>query len=137
MRYFQPGYQILQDELAAGSVFFASTEQLEALVSDYQAEMVICTGGAAFPTLESTVEPTPDNPAMRPQLQAGATLDVVLADDSELALILAMVGSGPFVVESFEPRVVVRRLPPSKPFGLLAIRVAAPSRSTAAGRDPP
>ena len=58
MRYFQPGYQILQDELAVGSIVFASTEQLEALVSDYQAEMVPCMGGQAFPTPESTVEPT-------------------------------------------------------------------------------
>jgi tetratricopeptide (TPR) repeat protein len=59
MRYFQPGYQILQDELAVGSVFFATTEQLEALVSDYQEQMTPCMGGQAFPTPESTVEPTP------------------------------------------------------------------------------
>jgi tetratricopeptide (TPR) repeat protein len=57
MRYFQPGYQILQDELAVGSVFFASTEALEALVSDYQEQMTPCMGGQAFPTPESTVEP--------------------------------------------------------------------------------
>ena len=57
MRYFQPGYQILQDELAVGSVIFASIEQLEALVSDYQEQMTPCRGGQAFPTPESSVEP--------------------------------------------------------------------------------
>lgn len=57
MRFFQPGYQVLQDELAVGSVYFASTEQLEALVSDYQDQMARCIGSAAFPTPESTVEP--------------------------------------------------------------------------------
>lgn len=59
MRYFQPGYQILQDELAVGSTFFAPIEALEALVSDYQAQMTPCMGGQAFPTPESTVEPLP------------------------------------------------------------------------------
>jgi tetratricopeptide (TPR) repeat protein len=58
MRYFQPGYQILQDELAVGSAFFATIEALEALVSDYQEQMTPCMGGQAFPTPESTAEPT-------------------------------------------------------------------------------
>lgn len=58
MNFFQPGYKILQDEPAVGSAFFASTELLEALVSDYQDQMARCIGSAAFPTPESTVEPT-------------------------------------------------------------------------------
>lgn len=59
MRYFQPGYQILQDELAVGSIIFGASEQLEALIADYQEQMAPCMGGASFPNQAPTVEPTP------------------------------------------------------------------------------
>ncbi|MBK9124121.1 MAG: tetratricopeptide repeat protein [Chloroflexi bacterium] len=62
LRYFQPGYQILQAELAAGSTTYNSIENLEVLVSDYETAMAPCVGGSfgATPTPDPNATATPE-----------------------------------------------------------------------------
>lgn len=59
MRYLQPGYQIVQDEIALGFTIYAfDISAIEALRGDYQQLMSPCMGGQAFPT--DVPESTPE-----------------------------------------------------------------------------
>lgn len=59
MRYWQQGVPILRLEIESGSTTYNTTENLQTLLSDYQAVMAPC-GGAPLVTPEATTEPTPD-----------------------------------------------------------------------------
>jgi tetratricopeptide (TPR) repeat protein len=57
MRFFQPGYQVLQGELASGSTLYNSTEALETLLGDYESAMSPCVSGLPPPVEDPTAEP--------------------------------------------------------------------------------
>lgn len=57
LRYFQPGYQIIQADLAAGTSIYNSIEAITTLKSDYETAMSPCMGGASF---DLDQEPTPE-----------------------------------------------------------------------------